>query len=171
MANNYLEQLAAEWYEFQGYFVRKNVLVGKRPEGGYECELDVIAFHPAKQHLVHVEPSTDADSWETRERRFRKKFNAGKKYIPALFSGFQLPQHIDHIALLLFASKKNHATLAGGEVMLVPELLAQIFRALKGRRVAASAIPEHLPILRSFQLVTEFRASILPIWRPSSQKS
>lgn len=48
---NYLEQLISEWYEYQGYFVRRNVLVGKRSDGGWECELDVVAFHPTKKHL------------------------------------------------------------------------------------------------------------------------
>ena len=28
MAHNFLEQLVAEWYEYQGYFVRRNVMVG-----------------------------------------------------------------------------------------------------------------------------------------------
>jgi hypothetical protein len=49
MASNYLEQLLAEWYEFQGYFIRQNVWVGKRPQGGYECELDIVAFHPGRR--------------------------------------------------------------------------------------------------------------------------
>jgi hypothetical protein len=62
MAKNFLEQLLVEWYELQGYFTRKNVLVGKREKGGYECELDVVAFHPAKNHLVHLEASMDASS-------------------------------------------------------------------------------------------------------------
>lgn len=35
MAGNYLEQLASEWYEFQGYFVRRNIRVGRRLEGGH----------------------------------------------------------------------------------------------------------------------------------------
>lgn len=61
-ASNYLEQLVGEWYEYRGYFVRRNVLVGKRAKGGYDCELDVVAFHPAKHHLVQIEPSMDADS-------------------------------------------------------------------------------------------------------------
>jgi hypothetical protein len=39
MSVNFLEQLVAEWYEYQGYFVRCDVYVGKRPTGGYECEL------------------------------------------------------------------------------------------------------------------------------------
>ena len=51
MAANYLEQLIAEWYEYQGVFVRRNVLVGKLPRGGHECELDVVAFHAQEQRL------------------------------------------------------------------------------------------------------------------------
>jgi len=33
---NHLEQLVAEWLEFKGYFVRRNVKVGKLPRGGHE---------------------------------------------------------------------------------------------------------------------------------------
>jgi len=43
---NHLEQLVTEWYEYRGYFVRRNVQVGPRLKGEYECELDVVAFHP-----------------------------------------------------------------------------------------------------------------------------
>ena len=60
---NFLEQLIAEWYEYQGYYVKRNIRVGKLPKGGYEEELDIVAFHPEKNSLVHIEPSMDADSW------------------------------------------------------------------------------------------------------------
>jgi hypothetical protein len=76
---NFLEQLVSEWLEYQGYFIRQNVKVGKLPKGGWEGELDIVAFHPVTRHLVHYEPSTDADSWARREERFEKKFDAGKK--------------------------------------------------------------------------------------------
>lgn len=39
MANSHLEQMVAEWYEYQGYFIRRNVLVGRRDRGGFESEL------------------------------------------------------------------------------------------------------------------------------------
>jgi hypothetical protein len=103
---NFLEELVAEWYEFRGYFVRRNVLVGRRAKGGYECELDVVAFHPGSKHLVHIEPSMDAQSWAKRDERFRKKFAAGRRHIPELFSGLELPEAFDQIALLGFASKR-----------------------------------------------------------------
>ena len=66
MARNYLEQLIAEWYEHEGYFVKRNVWVGKLSFGGHECDLDVTAFDPDRNHLLHIEPTHDADSWATR---------------------------------------------------------------------------------------------------------
>lgn len=164
MAGNYLEQLIAEWYAYRGYFVRQNVLVGKRAKGGYDCELDIVALHPSVQHLVQVEPSMDAASWSTRERRYRKKFQAGRKHIPKLFRGFKVPKELEQIAVLVFASKKSHETVGGGRIVLVQELLGDIFRGLQGKRLDSEAVPEHLPILRSFQLVNHYRRVVQSVW-------
>jgi len=160
MATNYLEQLIAEWYEYKGYFVRKNVLVGKRAKGGYECELDVVAFNPETNHLVHIEPSMDASSWAEREKRYQKKFAAGRKYIPELFRGIQLPAEIEQIAVLVFASKENHETIGSGRVVLIQDLLQEIFQEMKDKHLASCAIPEQWTILRSFQFVAEYRQSV-----------
>lgn len=157
---NHLEQLAAEWYEFRGYFVRRNVRVGKRPKGGYECELDVVAFHPGLQHLVHIEPSMDADNWEKRERRYAKKFEAGRKHIPALFSGMVVPVEIEQIALLGFGSNAKVKTLAGGRIMTAAELLVEIIEGLVPRRVASAAVPEQFALLRTIQFVCEHRHAV-----------
>lgn len=154
---NYLEELVAEWYEFQGYFVRRNVLVGKRSRGGYEGELDVVAFHPETKHLVHIEPSMDALSWKKREERFKKKFDAGKRHVPSLFKGLNIPKTVEQIALLQFASKKNRDTIGGAKLMLVSELLVEILEALREQRVASNAVPEDKPILRTLQFVAEHR--------------
>ena len=160
---NFLEELVAEWYEFQGYFVRRNVLVGRRAKGGYECELDVVAFHPGSKHLVHIEPSMDAQSWAKRDERFRKKFAAGRRHIPELFSGLELPEAFDQIALLGFASNKNRSTVGGGKLLLVDELLREILTSLKDRRIASSAVPEDKPILRTLQYVAEHREVVAEV--------
>lgn len=157
---NYLEQLAAEWYEYQGYFVRRNIHVGKRTAGGYECELDVVAFHPEKKHLVHIEPSMDASSWAIREERYRKKFEAGKKYIPTLFAGLDAPLQVEQIALFEFASTTNHKTLAGGRVMLVSELFAEIAKTIRKKKVASAAVAQQYPILRTVQFMCQYATVI-----------
>lgn len=165
MANNFLEQLVTEWYEYRGYFVRRNVPTGKRARGGYECELDIVAFDPVGRHLVHIEPSMDAESWEKRERQFKKKFDAGLKYIPGLFPGLDLPEKIEQIAIFAFASRTNHPTLVGRKVLLVSDLMREIMEYLGDRKLASSAVPEHHPILRTLQFVVEYRKKVFDTLR------
>ncbi len=150
---NHLEQLVSEWYEYQGYFVRRNVHVGRRTNGGWECELDVIAFNPTKKHLVHIEPSMDANSWPKREKRYAKKFEAGRKYIPELFVGIEIPDHIEQIALFGIGSKTNNHVLAGGHVWLASDLLLQITSTLRKLRIEKAAVSQQFPLLRTIQFV------------------
>lgn len=165
MAGNYLEQLVSEWYEFNGYFVRRNIKVGRRAKGGYEGELDVVAFHPSKKHLVHIEPSLDAHKWEKREERFSKKFAAGRKYIPKIFEGFDLPTDIEQIALLVLPSKGNRQTLGGGKLVTLAELLEDIFIEIKSLSIYKNSIPEDKPLLRSFQYVAQYRQNVIRVLR------
>jgi hypothetical protein len=102
----------------------------------------------------------DATSWSVREARFTKKFDAGRRYIHALFGGFELPEQIDQRAVLVFASSSNHRTVGGGRLIHIREVLEEIFTALKTKSLFSSTIPEHLSILRSFQFVTEYRVSV-----------
>lgn len=165
MANNFLDQLVAEWYEYQGYFVRRNVPVGRRPGGGHECELDIVAVNPETRRLVHIEPSMDADSWQTRERRFRAKFDAGRKHIPGLFPGLDLPEKIEQIALLLSASKVNHPTLGGATVQLASDLMREIMESLGDRKAMEKTVPEHHALLRTLQFVVEYRKKVFATLR------
>lgn len=157
---NHLEQLVGEWYEYSGYFVRRNIFVGKRPKGGYECELDVVAFQPNSGHLIQIEPSLDAHSWTKREERFKKKFEAGRKYIPELFAGIDLPQEIEQIALFVFASTSSVKELAGGRVAIASEFYGEIVRDLRGKRVAKEAVPEQFPLLRTIQYCLEYESDL-----------
>jgi len=156
MAGNHLESLVAEWYEFNGYFVRRNVRVGRRPKGGYECELDVVAFSPEKDSLVHIEPSLDADTWQERERRYTKKFEAGRTHIPGLFPGIAIPRDLEQIALFVYGGADASRDLAGGRVVFIREFLEMVRLGLTHRRVSNAAVPEEFPLLRTLQFACEF---------------
>ncbi|MFN2194685.1 MAG: hypothetical protein ACK2UW_01005 [Anaerolineales bacterium] len=167
MAHNHLEQMIIEWYEYQGYFVKKNIFVGKRALGGFECELDIVAFHPVTKHTVHLEPSLDADSWAERERRFKAKFDAGQKYIKGLFPGLDIPDEIEQIAVLVFASDVHHPYLGGGKLIIADRLIEEIFTELADKKLESNAIPEQWPILRSFQYACQYRQAVLRAWNLS----
>lgn len=99
----FLEQLVAEWYAYRGFFVRTNVKFGKRPAGGYEGEIDVAAFDPKTKRLIHIEASTDADSWTERKKRFTKKFGDAKRHYKEIFD-FQFDS-IENRAIVGFSRK------------------------------------------------------------------
>jgi hypothetical protein len=126
---NFLEQLVAEWYEFRGYFVRRNVKVGRLTHGGWEGELDVIAFHPELRKLVHIETSMDATSWAKREQQFAKKFAAGRKHIHGLFRGLDLPREIEQIAVLVIGAKTGRASVGGARLQMIGDFLAEVCRS------------------------------------------
>jgi hypothetical protein len=153
---NFLEQLVAEWFELEEYFVWRNVNVGKRKIGGWDCELDVVAFNPAKKHLIHIEPSTDSHNWETREKRFKKKFDAGKKHIPSLFKAFHPLPKIDSVALLVYGSRRNRESIGGGRILMVGDFLNEIREGIADRSVAKNTIPEQYVILRSLLFVKTY---------------
>jgi hypothetical protein len=136
------------------------------PKGGFESELDVVAFHPERRHLVHVEPSMDAHSWDQREKRFAAKFAAGRKFIPSLFTGFELPEP-EQIALLVFAGSQQHAEIGGGKVLLIQDLMNEIRSdpqwGLVARSVRNRAVPEQYVILRSLQFAANYWKMALPV--------
>jgi hypothetical protein len=152
---NFLEQLVAEWYETKKYFVRRNVLVGPRKNGGYEGELDVVAFNPVKKSLIHIEVSMDAFSWEKREASFRRKFETGRKYIPGLFEGMDLPPP-KQIALLAYGDTKTRKHIGGGELLTMGDFMEEIRADFRGRPVLKSAIPEQYAALRALQFAANY---------------
>ena len=107
---NILEQLAAEWYASQGYFVRTNVKYGKRPNGGYVGEIDVAAFDPKDMSLLHIETSTDSHSWEERKQRFITHFTKARRHYSEVFD-FKIGE-IKRVAIVGFNTRKpNQHTL------------------------------------------------------------
>lgn len=148
---NHLEKLIRQYYEWKGYIVRGNVKVGKLPHGGWAGELDVVAYHHGEQHLIHLEPSLDADTWAKREERFSKKFNCGKEYIFCeVFPWLNNSIAIDQVAVLNTSAK---AELSGGRVVSVDEFMKKIRDEISELGIMAkSAIPEEYDLLRTIQM-------------------
>src|SRR5574341_168573 len=146
---NHLENIIAEFYDWKGFLVKRNVKVGRRAKGGWEMELDVVVFHPHTNQLIHLEPSLDADSQDKRELRFEKKFRLGKKYIfSEVFTWLDPSTLLEQIAIAI-NHPKDRDKLAGARLMSVDEFMAEIrTEVLKCGIVAQNAIPEQYLLLR-----------------------
>ena len=148
-----LEQFVAEYLGWKGYLVRQNIKVGPLGHGGWEMELDVVGFHPSTQDLVHYEPSIDALNWAAREKRYKKKFDAGRNYIRTdVFPWVSKEIPLRQIAVFQNCTHGNRE-IAGGEVITIDELFSQVRSEIIQVGVASKhAIPETYPLLRTLQL-------------------
>jgi len=125
--------------------------------GGFEGDLDVVGIKLAHQHLIYVECSLDALSEEQRQIRFRKKFERGRTYIKNVFDGVSLPEKLDQFVVHQFASGKTRE-YGGGKLVLVRELIHEIYEGLKLTSPLSGAVPSNLPLLRTLQLAADARA-------------
>ena len=150
---SHLESLIVEYLDWQGYLVRRNTKVGRLKHGGWEMELDVIAYNPHTNDLVHYEPSVDAHTWETREARYKKKFSAARRLVfSEVFSWLKPETPLRQIAVFP-SHPKSQDTIAGASIMSIDELVAEIRLKVVERGVMRSnAISENYPLLRTLQL-------------------
>jgi hypothetical protein len=155
---NFLESLAAEWYEYTGHFVRTNPRTRKRAKGGWDVELDVLAYSPADERLIHIETSGDANSWLERKDRFlKKKFILSNEEYEALI-GFKV-KTVERIAVVGWQTSTK-ASLKWGEnitIVLIPTLIEQITSKLKEIDPMRQAVPEGFPLLRAMQMALAFQ--------------
>ena len=79
-----------------------------------------------------------------------------------------MPEHIEQIAVFVFASSIHHPTIGGGTVVIADSIIEKIFFALKDERVESNAIPEQLTIMRSFQYVTQYRNAVMKAWNATT---
>ena len=151
---NHLEQLVAEWLQYRGYFVRMSVQVGPLPHGGFEGELGVVGFYPKGEHLLHVECSLDAESWAEKDRRFRTKFERGRKFAHKLFPGLSVPKTLDQVAVIQI-SGTDRREVGGHRLITVRDLVHEIFAGLEGKSPLKGAVPSNLPLLRTLQVAAD----------------
>ncbi len=149
----HIENLLAEYLDWKGYVVKRNIRVGRLRHGGWQMELDIVAYHPTTKDLVHYEPSLDANSWKKREERYRKKFSAGRQRIPSeVFRWLPKDKDIRQIAVFNTHPKNRHE-IAGGRIQSVDELMAEIRRDIASQGLMnRNAVPEQFTHLRTLQL-------------------
>lgn len=156
----HLEKLTWQYYDWKGYLVKGNIKVCPRINGGWDSELDIVAYHPKTKHLLHIEPSLDAFSWSKREERFNKKFGFGREYIKKeVFPWLSDDINIEQIAILITSTRR---TIAGANVISVDEFMKEIRDEItKEGLMQNKAIPEQYDLLRTIQMAINGYAGLV----------
>jgi len=152
---NFLERLVAEWYGYKGFFVRMNIKFGRRTKGGWEGEMDVIAYEPGSHKLVHVETSTDADALSKRRQKFRRKFSTAKKRYLEIFP---YKGDFEQIAIIGLSRRPPALDIPDVKVKSIPQFLNETASELEKHSPISSAISETYPLLRAIQYAVAFVA-------------
>lgn len=152
---NFLEQLVAEWYAYNDYFVRTNIRFEKRSEGGYKGEFDVIAFCPKTKELIHIEVSNDARSYEERTKMFQKKFDISKKQYQTNFKIDNI-EKLEKIIIASYPNPKKMKLDDNVKFTSVSDLMKDIIKKFKGIDARSEAVPEIYPLLRAIQVTVDF---------------
>ena len=170
---NFLEQLVAEWYQYNGYFVRTNLKFGRneRGRGGHAGEMDVVAYQPKTEEFIHIEASTDSLPRLERKKKFETQFTGARKYYMEAFPFIKLDIEPQQIALVGFnrtrslrAENWKSSAPSGSpwgdikiDVIHIPEFFEQINTELSSKDPQNDAIPENYPLLRAIQYSVFFR--------------
>ena len=149
---NFLESLAAEWYGYNGYFVRSNVRVLPLKHGGFGGELDVLAYSPKDSEFIHIETSSDALVSSEREKRMRRKFNLPHGEYEKAFN--VKVDKVRKIAICGSSYKSDGIRWGDIEVMTVQEFVRDITETLSQKEYLRAAVPESYPLLRAIQMST-----------------
>lgn len=155
---NFLEQLASEWYSYQGYFVRTNIKFGKRSNGGWKGEIDVAAYLVSTGNLIHIETSTDAHTWLKRASRLNKKFSDAAEHFHEIFDF--TPVSFQRIAIVGFTySSQPHIFAPPIEHISIPSFMQKISNKMLTLDPLKAAIPESYSLLRTIQFTTHYGIS------------
>jgi hypothetical protein len=157
---NFLEQLVGEWYEYQGYFVRKNIRFGRRKAGGWTGEIDVLAIYPERPgELTHIETSMDADSWSQRIQRFSRKCNDAKSHLEEILPiQFHIVRQVAVVLNNPSPATKDKLGDLPFEIKSIPDLIFEITKVLQNKDPLKETVPESFPILRALQFASNYGA-------------
>jgi hypothetical protein len=138
------------------YFVRSNTRVRKLKKGGFGGEIDVLAYSPSEQRLVHIEASSDGDSWEKRKERFLKKFDLSQEEYEDIIGS--TVKTVEKIALVGWAGTTIDLNWREDiKVQLIPQLMEKITARLQKISPLKEVVPECFPLLRAMQVALHFK--------------
>jgi len=159
MGFNFLEELVAQWYEFKGFFIRRNIQFGVGTQGGREGEIDLLAFNPSTKEAIHIETAVPSLSYKEFGESHRKKFEGAEKYYKELLNPNINPNSVKKISIVHTSSIprkdsiKTFESIAGSKLIHLSVLLDEIITELEKQDPKSHIIEESYSLLRMSQIL------------------
>ena len=153
---NFVEELVAEWLQYEGWLVSRNVRYGEKPKrsaGGYKGECDILAFHPKRREYLHVECSQASLSRPKLAKKFLDQFKKAKKWYPKLMPGSN--GKVGRLAVGGW-SKEPAPIGEGIEIKTIPQFVGDLCQKLEPPVPFTKILPQKFPLLRMIQCVLAY---------------
>jgi len=140
---NVFEQLVSEWYEYQGYFVRRNNTIG-------HAELDALAYLPDKRLVVHIETGKDAETGPSVDAKILRKM----RFLPAEYARALNCQVDDVKKIAIYGWQRTKAKprqLGDVTVITLADFVRDINDTLKRLNTRVETITQNYPLLSAMQ--------------------
>ncbi|TXT60981.1 MAG: hypothetical protein BAJALOKI2v1_60002 [Promethearchaeota archaeon] len=145
MKNSFLRDIAKQWYQYEGYEIKKTTETG------------IIAYNPKDKVAVHIETGLKVDYFEEHGKEHKNRFNKAKDFYKAEL-GLK-PSSIKKRSIIEYASQPRtdsiqaFETESGSEFVHIKDFLVEIQDEIKGMDPSNNVIPYKYPILRFFQTI------------------
>lgn len=157
---NSLEKLAVEWYNYKGFYVKRNVYFGTSQKGGVEGEIDVFAYHPKTKEAIHIEAAVP-ESYKKTGEHHKRKFESAQKYYKAFFNVD--PNSVKRISLILTGSQPKQTSIekiesvASSKFIHIKDLINEIIEEMKNLdENSMNIVKETYPLLRLIYILSHF---------------
>lgn len=155
---NFIKDLVCEYYEFVGFFIRRNIPIGSsRIEG--QTTIDVLAYHYSEHILFHIEKMLDGNSWDEKIVLMSDKFGMGELYYSNYVNVNNLQIQrvtITGINEIDLEKAKKFERETNSKLLNIKEFMKHIKAELQKYDPFTQVIPESFPLLRAIQLALTF---------------
>lgn len=150
---NRLLKLAKQYYEWQGYLVQENVVVGLRESGKYDGVLNFLAYHPKLNRVLHIEFAARYESWDSIKAVMADQFQLGQALIfTEVFSRFTWRTDLKQFGVVIKAIEQ--------EIENIPIISIESFVSRVYRDLATKAPLEEVGLLRKYDLLSELQLDL-----------
>lgn len=151
----FLLQLACEYYQFMGFFIRRNLKFGEFKLSENSGEIELLAYNYKENILFHFETAQEVGTWDNKIAKLTKKFNEAELYYSDYVNTTDI--QIQRVSVIgtgegSIENIKQFEKKTRSKLLNIKEFLKHIKVEVMKHDPYKELMPEGYPLLRAIQL-------------------